>query len=405
MKQKIYNILVLAILLLMAVSPASASIQRASADLPIGGSIDADLGDSILQINRVPYTTTAESPTPSPTDTAEPTAQATDTPIPATSTPVPTNTPDTSAAEVWHAPGAHVGLDGSMLNAHDHGKPVPQCVANWIAQNADVLGTDHLVFGGDESTPNENLKKHQGFKIYSDTFIDKAGHANLVTVRMHMMTSPAGEASIFHSMEVYVCHFDGTVSFFQGWPDFAEGAALDPNSATSNFMQYPDGCIDPSYPFMHTNNPAGRPRMIINTIYCYDLLGRGNFDSWYPDFHNVLGEYGFTVCDTYFFDGDPTDPSTWTPFPGFGNCNGLARRFEVTLRRGTKPFGPFYADQFGRIMTGLNDPRCGQTVTAHGIQNLKVICLYQYLSPTFAPIGSPGNAFQEDYPGPVTLPN
>jgi hypothetical protein len=114
---------------------------------------------------------------------------------------------------------------------------------------------------------------------------------------------------------------------------------------------------------------------------------------------------GFNVCDTFFFDGDKADPSTWTKVPG--NCLGLARRVEVGDNTDNDPRGWSVRDQFGRMQSGMNDTDCGTIVQAHGQQH-PVKCLWQYVAPTLGNFGFPDkNDYQETYPGAgiVELPN
>jgi hypothetical protein len=243
------------------------------------------------------------------------------------------------------------------------------------------------VYGGDESTPNENIGKHQGFKGYCTSF--KGGSQY---VRMHMMTTPLGQTGIFHSVEIYLRDPSGNVSFTQGWVDYAQGGSLSTDGATRNFFQS-SSC---GSQFNDGNQPDGRPRLI---VHCGEQANP--FESWYNDFHSIGGELGFTVQDTYSAIGVPLDPSTWTAY----NNLGLGRRIEITWTSKNKPDGWFVADQFGRLMLGMSDARCGATVTAHG-QSHKVLCLWQYVAPTAIEIGNPNNAAQFDYPGAgVTLPN
>lgn len=103
-------------------------------------------------------------------------------------------------------------------------------------------------------------------------------------------------------------------------------------------------------------------------------------------------------------EGDPNDPTTWTRSPN--NNLGLGRRIEANWDVDKLPRGWFVSDQFGRIMDNIDDPRCGQTVTAHGQQHV-VKCLWQYISDTVQPLSFPGNSMQKDFPGRdiVELPN
>jgi len=392
------NIKIVAVLLiLLTILTGTVNAQQAQLDplyLNQGESVQVScLGGANLVVYVNGDKSTLECPEVSETVTVTATPENTVTVTP-TALPTSTNTPPTPSdiSNVWHSPAAHDGL-----NYHEHGDKPPAWVEEFISNNADILGTDHLVFGGDEGTNGENVKKHQGFKGY---YVHFGGGDQYY--RFHMMTTPLGQTGVFHSLEIYMRDPSGNVSFVQGWLNFAEGGTFSNNS--DNFYQHPDNCIDPNYPFMHAGNPAGRPRIITNTLYCYKTKGIYTFESWYSDFHPILGETGVNSEDTYFFDGVPSDPSTWTTAPN--NNKGLGRRVEANWTPEGKPQGWFVADQFGRIMNGMNDARCGSTVTAQG-QSHTVLCLPQFISNTAIGFGFPGNSFQKTFPSGdgIELPN
>lgn len=368
--------------------------EPAAADLSNDGTINVIeleiLSPNYRQVGPLALSTgdspnvTQTPPSTNPTNTGVPPVIATETGVPPTATTVPIN----ASVELWHSPGAHGGL-----NAHEHGDKPPAWADEW---NMASFGSP-VIYGDDESTPNENVYKHQGFKGYLTRFNGGEQYS-----RFHMMTTPVGQVGIFHSFEIYMRDPHGNVTFLQGWIDFAQGSALSANNSTENYFQYPDGCVDPNYPFMHAGNPEGRPRIITNTAYCFSSLGRVNFESWYSDFHPLLPTTGINSEDTYFFEGDATNPLTWTEIGTLG----LTRRIEISWSPSGLPVGWFYADQFGRIMSGEDDVRCGQNVNAHGQQHV-VKCLPQYIAPTATSFGFPGNDLQKLFPGSsiVTLPN
>jgi hypothetical protein len=264
------------------------------------------------------------------------------------------------------------------LSPHEHGDPPPEWANNW-----SVSEFGHgVVYGGDEQTPNEDLLKPWFFKGYHTAFYGGEQY-----FRMHMGTGPLSQGGIFHSIEVYMLDPDGGVSFVQGWIDFAAGME------TTNYFQRPDGCDDPDF---RGAPAAGRPRMIINSEYCYDKFGVFNFESWYSDFHSLLPLTGINSQDTFFFSGEPAPD---------GNL-GLTRRIEASWSPDGWPVGWFYADQFGNEVSGADDAVCGTAVSVHGQTHI-VKCLPQYIADTAISFQFPGNDVQKTFPGAgiVELPN
>ncbi len=319
---------------------------------------------------------------PAPTATSEP-----DPPTATPEPPDPTPEPGDGPTSFWHEPG-YSGYLGEEIHGHEHGDDVPAWAHEY---SIDRFG--HAVgFGGDEATPGEDAEKHPGFKGYHTFF-----NGGEQYFRMHMMTTPLGESGIFHSMEAYMLDPAGNVTFLQGWVDFADGDSL--NGDTVNHLQTNCGVG------FNPRHPEGRPQMEVNTFQCYNDFGVYQFTDWYSDFHDILPETGINSKDTYFHDGEPSDPSTWTRAPD-GNL-GLTRRFEATWRHPMPgQGGVFYATQFGEVVAGPDDPVCGTAQTRHG-QEHTVLCLYQEIASTAIDIGFPGNSVQKTYPagGIVELPN
>ncbi len=313
-------------------------------------------------------------PEPTPTDEPDPTA----TPVPPTPEP-----PGDGPTSFWHAPG--VGDGDPVGHAHEHGDAPPAWADAYSMANFGYP----VGFGGDESTPGEDANKHPGFKGYHTFF--KGGEQYF---RMHAMTTPLGQSGIFHSVEVYMLDPSGNVTFLQGWIDFAEG-----DSATENHFQSNCGIG------MNPRNSNGRPQMEVNTFTCRDAGFPFQFEDWYSDFHSLLPEFGMNLKSTYFNDGDPNNPATWTESPD-GNT-GLTRRIEVHwIHPAPGQGGTFYATQFGDIVGGPDDPVCGSETVQHG-QTHTTLCLFQEIAPTALTIQFPGNAIQKVFPGSgiVQLPN
>jgi hypothetical protein len=374
------NVFALLLALVILSMPFQGAVaQNNIAELPVGESIDIDLGDSILRLERLPYEVT-----PTPTDSPEP-------------TPSPTPSPVPSIGNTWHSPGSHDGL-----NAHEHGDEEAKCVKDFYAENAEVLGVDHLVYGGDEGTPNENLYKHQGFKGYVTDFGENQNKNTLEYTRNHLMDTPLGVVGVFHSMEFYECLNGKVVAFVQGWQNFAAGDTF--TGESTNYFQGPDGCDDPN-PLLRPFPGNGRPVIRVNTLYCQEQ-GIVLFGNWYGDFHPLLPTTGFNIAPSYLtFEGESGDPSTWIEVEG--NNQSRTRRVEITFDPLGKPTGWFWANQFGEIVSGPDDARCGQVVMAQG-QPQTVLCLPQYISPNAYLIDYKGNsnAEQRTFPGAgITLPN
>ncbi len=111
-----------------------------------------------------------EEPTATPTDeppVEEPTATPTDEPPVEEPTATPTDEPPVSTVrQYWHAPGSH-----DDLNVHEHGDAPP----DWADEFSMASFGHPVMFGGDESTPNENVLKHQAYKGFLMDAVTPAG--------------------------------------------------------------------------------------------------------------------------------------------------------------------------------------------------------------------------------------
>jgi len=94
--------------------------------------------------------------------------------------------------------------------------------------------------------------------------------------------------------------------------------------------------------------------------------------------------------------------STWIPT---GNLN-TVRRIELSwYANRAHPTGTFYSTQWGEIVSGPNDARCGQPRT-FGSKSYTTLCIEQYIAPSMTTIQFPDNSIQKNYPSQgVKLPN
>jgi hypothetical protein len=310
------------------------------------------------------------------TPTATPGAPAAATPAPGT--PAPTATMDPHAdhdSMVWHAPGSH-----GLANAHEHGDAPPQ----WVVDYVGGAPTFHHVAG----TPNENGHdnnawwKHTSFKGWAGRFsgVDWYGI-------FHLDFNPSGHPSRFHSYQIWFRDGTGAVSAMHGWLDFGTGNNTGPQIVVT------------------CGNDSGiRPIMKVNSNDC--PANNTTFENWYARASGSGGwapDVGFNINSNYRTGGDPADPSTWSAIGGVRN---LTRRIEFAWYANRSSLrGTFWTDQWGIVMSGADDQRCGQPITV-GDRTYTRICLQQYIAPSLTSIEFPGNAIQRNFPGNgVQLPN
>jgi hypothetical protein len=317
-------------------------------------------------------TRTQPTPTRTPTPTStrvQPTPTRTPSPTP-TRTPA---TPDHNHEDVaWHAPGAH-----GDRPAHEHGDPVPQ----WLLNAGYTPSFTHV-----GNTPNENhfYWKHTGFKGWAGAFQGVQWYGIF-----HLDFNPGGHVSRFHSYQLWLRDATGAVSHFHGWVDFGEGNNTGPNLE-----------------IVCDENFTTRPIIAVNQAGCDPI-----FESWYARAGGANGnalwmpDFGFNIASNYFAGGDPANPATWTPIDGADRNVNRRMEFAWYAPRSNQR-GEFYATQFGDIVNGPNDPRCG-TSRSYGERSYTLVCLRQYIAPTLTTIQFPGNSVQRTFPGGnvVQLPN
>lgn len=279
-----------------------------------------------------------------------------------TSTSVPSNVGKCGESmDVWHPP-----VINGCAAGHEHGDAPPA----WVAVSGPPAMFTHA-----GNTPNENVVKHTSFKGYAGRF-----NSQDVYIIMHLDTNPSGHSSRFHSYQMWVRDAAGGVSHWDGWQDFGVG-----NETGPQVRRF--GCDD-------TDNT--RPVMAVNAQACNAGL---RFENWYPraaGFEGNVGwmpDFGFNTSANYWAGGDPAVLSTWVPT---GNGNGTRRMEVAWYANRSSQRGSFYATQFGEVVSGPDDPRCGSSRTV-GVRTYEVLCIHQQIAPTLKSIQFPGNAQQKTY--------
>ncbi len=276
--------------------------------------------------------------------------------------------------DVWHPP---VG-PGGCYYGHEHGDPPP----GWVTSSRWPP-----MFTHPGNTPGENIYKHTSFKGFQ---LEKGGIQ--VYLIMHLDTNPNGHTSRFHSYQVWARDPAGNVSYWNLWADFGEG-----NNAGPNVRPVASCGGDTSL----------RPIMMVNFPQC-----SLNFETWYsragaPEWGWDLG---FSVKPQYYHGprvGESSTPDltamgTWLPT---GLLNDERRAEIAWYEFRPHPTGTFYATQFGEIVSGPRDRRCGTTRVIGG-KSYPVLCLQQHIAPTMRTFAFPGNSAQKTYDVTgVQLPN
>lgn len=373
--------------------------------LATGGAAMAQVYTCTVTVNEdwswtqhcVPVATPAPTVAPA-TPTETPTFTPTETPIAPTSTPEPvaTNTvsPPTPTQDhsghdealYWHAPAAHM-VAGNMATVHEHGDAPPDWVLGYNrTAGIGEAGTGRPAYEHVAGTPNENGHdagawwKHTAFKGWAGRFqnVDWYGI-------FHLDFNPSGHPSRFHSYQMWLRDATGAVSYMHGWLDFGTGNNTGPQVIVT--------C---------GNDSGVRPIMKVNSNTC--PANQITFENWYDNNGGAWGlDFGFNINANYRAGGDPANPASWSAIGGIKN---LTRRLEFAWypQRSTQR-GEFWSDQFGRVMAGASDPRCGQPQPV-GERTYTIVCLKQYIAPSLTAIIFPGNAVQRTFPGAgVQLPN
>lgn len=277
----------------------------------------------------------------------------------------------------WHAP-----VINTCATGHDHGDAPPA----WVNSSRWMAMFDHP-----GNTPNENVLKHSSFKAFS-LRLDGVD----IYLIMHLDTNPNGHTSRFHSYQAWARDGAGGVSHWDLWADFGSGNETGPH------LQAPDNC----------GNDGTRPIMMVNYVDCPRINGSVPFENWYSRAAAPLWgwDLGFNIQPQYFggptkgvsTNGDLANMANWLPT---GNLNANRRVEMAWYTNRSNQRGDFWSTQWGEIVSGPNDARCGQQRT-FGTKSYTTLCIAQYVAPSMSTVQFTGNAFQKTYPLPgVKLPN
>lgn len=321
-------------------------------------------------------TPTATSAPPTATATAAPTATSTPPPPTATATATATATP-TPAPQAgrcgedfwhWHAPTI-----GGCATGHEHGDAPPA----WVVASRWMPMFEHP-----GNTPSENALKHTSFKgfVLRDDGVD-------LYVIVHLDTNPNGHTSRFHSYQAWARDASGAVSYWDLWADFGVG------NNTEGQVRPGDNC------------PGGsggvRPIITVNYQSCPGL----SFETWYSRAGAAAWgwDFGFSISPNYYggpspgvrTNGDLANSANWLPT---GQLNTNRRMEAAWYADRSNQRGDFWATQFGEVVSGPGDARCGQPRT-FGARTYTTLCLAQYIAPSLGSVQFPGNAIQRQQPG------
>ena len=391
--------------------------EPAAADLSNDGTINVleleilspnyrQVGPLDLLTGNSPSGTASPPSSPNPTNTGVPPVNPTATVAP----PQPTVTavPINASLQLWHAPGAHDGL-----NAHEHGDKSPAWADEWSMANFG----HPVIFGGDEATPNENLQKHVAYKGTDHTF-SVNGCSIETYFRYHAMSNPFGRSGPFHSYEMYARDCQGGISFWQGWfwvgyPEFRSQRMTKANEQPGTILSDGSGLPAP-----------GRDQFIISAPDHADWDNFLRSDQWYM--FNPFWEVSVTILNsTAFFNydehlGDITNMATWD----LTGDKGLARRFEMSHYTSTIagspvdgvdiPLDAWYCAQLhpteDRVEGSTHRPHWDVTGAVAGPNSCPSGYVPQYKASTFPASGlsfRDGNTYEKTFPGDgiVTVPN
>lgn len=275
--------------------------------------------------------------------------------------------------DTWHSP-----VVNNCETGHEHGDSPP----TWVVDSKWKPMFTHAA-----NTPNENILKHSSFKGF--TLNDDDVEVYFV---MHLDSNPSGHSTRFHSYQAWAKDASGAVSYWDLWADFGEG------DNTGSNLRPVDGCGAPQFV---------RPIMAVNYPECEkkfeNWYNRAGAPGWAWDFGiNILAQYYNGPRLGTSSSSDLSAISTWLPT---GDLNS-ARRIELSWYSfRDHPTGTFYSTQFGEIVTGPEDTRCGTTKTL-GTKSYTVLCLEQYIAPTMTSVSFPDNSVQKNYDMTgVKLPN
>jgi len=339
--------------------------------------------------------TSVPTPTnsPSPIVTASPTIRPTVTPRPTTSTsPSPTPTATTMSGmgkcgepmDRWHAP-----VYNGCETGHEHGDPP----SSWIL----AAGYNPMFHGHFNTSAAENSIKHTSMKGFS-TRMDGVD----IYFRTHFASNPQERFGAYHSYEVWTRDASGSVSHWQGW----------------NYSGRPTSNLERFARRSENGDPGVRPIILVTDQTSLDQ-GIG-CEQWYASTASWSWDFGITICgSTTVYQrnleqtaADAFNQSIWRLTGDLG----LTRRLEAAWYGPNSQYSPnrgnppkdraFWTTQFGRIVSGPNDPICtGTSVGLDGV-TYNNVCLEQYIASTMTSVEFPGNAVQKTFSGTgVMVPN
>ena len=352
--------------------PALTPRSRLNAECRAAATATATRIASATPTATVTRTNTPVPPTITPTEHVHPTN------TPGAATPLPGQTCATHNANAWHGPTG----PGGCFYGHEHGDAPPVWVANFEVPP---------MFNHGANTPNENVLKHTAFKGFV-----LSNDGTTIYALMHLDSHPNGQATRFHSVQVWALDGAGNISYFDHWLDYGQGNNTGPNTRPA------DSC---------GTQQSIRPIIQVNYPQCPIV-----FENWYSA-TNIAWSWDFGVnLNPQYYNGpsigvssstDLNDYATWLPT---GNLN-ATRRIEAAWYKDRADFSNapydvwFYATQFGELVNGPTDPICG-TQRQVGTRSYTVLCARQYIASTLTGMQFPGNAIQKTYPVQgVVLPN
>jgi hypothetical protein len=369
-----------------------------------------------------PHATASHTPTPLPAKTqppatATPAAGATPTPL-GIRTPTPAPCP-ASAIDNAHW---HPAIDPSTGCAwgHSHFGAPPAWLTDWLGQRAhgphsNTPHFDHVM----NTSALENTLKHpcmKGFHLGGAT----AGEHGLLSKQVdiaypgwelyaiyHGCANPPDRLARFHSLQWWIKDPTGTISYARHWIDagdtrYFEDAPLaeKPGRIESRWFD-----IFPYQyrPLMRVDWGCDRDlsRTSPDCTQLLDFKPRTICEQWYMLGGDVewLPETAVTICDTPTAYSDieriyarglltetallpPLYDASWWPKTG---GTGSHINFELVMYASRiQPYvsnTPFWHDQFGNIMRGEQDARCGQPVMRSGTEHIR-LCSEAYLAPS-----------------------
>ncbi len=348
-----------------------------------------------------------------PAPTAAPTSQPSSTPA-TNPTPTPTPTPHHQGTNPCGLPldawWPAVEANGCQ-NKSERGDAPP----TWVKDYEISRGRVFSMHGPNLTGPAESAQKYMVMKGYAGVFIVRCDPASFnfgnnscgrpVAPRtidfygvVHGGSVPFERAGVVHSWRAWFRERDNSlVSAIQGW------------------YEAPGFGFERVCGFDGTDNRNNFP-IIFGPSRATFGQGCGDAEQWYVRAfgQNPNIEFGITFVNAVTLkqpNEQPTDydPSKWDLSGSLGNTRRMEVSYYTVTRADNTRKGVYWASQFGDVVSGPNDARCGAAVTVEG-RVYTVICLEQNVSPTLPEISFAstigGNAFQRTYDATgVVAPN